>query len=294
MSLSPYTPSSQPKPTGPAPLLCKMALVCLLSSSQLPLIRTAELLLLALIVDDRLAVATRVGHLLQRGAPPCLAPLSSRPATGNQLLMSARLQHSLPQQLHLVGTVRARPGRGLPKRIPGARCTLVQGLQPRSSPLQLPGRPTARLQSSIPTLGLLCSLLVARLLKHSLHRLVRDPLGPCPMSRLHAVGYLRSRTPCWSWTGYPWTPWFPPTCLASETLLSNCEPRSRCMITWWSWRLGSIKSEVAGALPVSFTGLGVCSAVRFRSDLMHTSILVHIANRYVPLIYCRFASQLTA
>ena len=229
MSLSPYTPSSQPKPTGPAPLLCKMALVCLLSSSQLPLIRTAELLLLALIVDDRLAVATRVGHLLQRGAPSCLAPLSSRPATGNQLLMSARLQHSLPQQLHLVGTVRARPGRGLPKRIPGARCTLVQGLQPRSSPLLLPGRLRARLLPSDPPPGLLCCLLVSQLPLHSLHSLVRDPLDPYPMPRLQARGYLRSRAPCWSWTGCPWTTWSSPTCPVSATLLRNSEPRSRCM-----------------------------------------------------------------
>jgi hypothetical protein len=257
MSLFPSTASSQPMPAGPARLLCKLALMPLLTSSHLPLVRTAKLLLLALIADGSLAVATRVGHLLQTGAPPCLAPLSSRPATGAQLLVSARLHHGLPQQLHLVCTVSARPGRGLPKRIPGARCTLVQGLPPRSSPLLLPGRSRARLQPSDSTPGLLCCLLVSHLLMHSLHSLGRDPLDPCPMSRLHAVGYLRSRTPRWSWAGYPWTAWCPLTCPASETLLSKSEPRSRCMRAWWSWRPDNIRLEAAGALPVSFTGLAV-------------------------------------
>ncbi len=239
MSLSPFTPSSQPTPTGPAPLLCKMALIHLLSSGHLPLQREAELLILVQLMGGSLAVATRVGHLLQRGAPPCLAPLSSRPATGTQLLVSARLQHSTLQRLQLLGIARARLGCSLVVRKPGARRTLQQSLQPRSSPLLLPGRPKARPLPSVPTppppggskavLEVECSLLVAHLCMHSLHSLVRDPLGPCPMSRLHAGGYLRSRTPCWSWTGYSWTTWLVPTWPGSTTLLSNSEPSRRCM-----------------------------------------------------------------
>ncbi len=242
MTVSLSTTSSQPMPTGAARLLCMLALMPLLSSSQLPLVRTAELLLLALIADGSLAVATRVGHLLQRGAPPCIAPLSSSIqllATGAQLLASVRLQHSTHQRLQLLGTARARLECSLLVCKPGAICTLQQGLQPRSSPLLLPGRPRARLLPSIPTppppggskavLEVECSLLVAHLLLHSLHSLGRDPLGPCPMSRLHAVGSLRSRTPCWSWTGYPWTTWFSPTCRVRETLLRNSVPSRRCM-----------------------------------------------------------------
>ncbi len=225
----------------------------LLSSSTLPMVRTAELLLLALIADASLAVATRVGHLLQRGAPPCLAPLSSRPATRTQLLVSARLQHSTHQRLQLLGTARARLKCSLPVCKPGARRTLQQSLQPRSSPLLLPGRPTARPLPSVPlppppaaggskaVVEVECCLLVAHLLMHSLRSLVREPLGPCPMSRLHAVGYLRSKTPCWSWTGYPWTAWCPHTCPARETLMRNNNPRRRCTTACWSWRPGGIR-----------------------------------------------------
>ena len=241
MSLSPSTTRSHLAPTRAASLLCKLVLMPLPSSRHLPLVRTAELLLLALIADGSLAVATRVGYLLQSRAPPCLAPLSIQPlTTGAQLLVSARLQHSTLRRLQLLGTARARLKRSLLVRKPGARRTLMQGLQPRSSPLLLPGRLTARLLPSSPAppppggskaiLEVECCLLVAQIPLHSLHSLVRDPLGPCPMSRLHAGGYLRSRTPCWSWTGYPWTPWSSPTCHASRTLLRNSKSRSRCMI----------------------------------------------------------------
>ncbi len=232
MSLAPSTTSSQPTPTGPAPLLCKLMLLPLLSSSHLPPGREAELLLLALLIGGSLAVAPRAGHPLQRGGAPCLAPLSSSiqpPATGAQLLVSARLHHSTPRQLHLPGTARARLGCSHPMRIPGARRTLLQGLQPRSSPLLLPGRPRVRLLPSIPPLGLLCCLLVAQLPMLSLHTLVRDSLGPCPMPRLQARAYLRSRAPCWSWIGCPWITWSSPTCAERENLLRNSEPRSRCM-----------------------------------------------------------------
>ena len=211
MTVSPFTASSQPTPTGLVRLLCKLMPRPLLSSSTLLPVRTAELLLLALIVDGSLAVATRVGHLLQTGAAPCLAPLSSSiqpPATEIQLLVSARLQHSTHQRLQLLGTARARLGCSFLVRKPGARRTLQQSLQPRSSPLLLPGRPKARPLPSVPippppggskaVLEVECSRLVAQVPLHSLQSLVRDPLGPCPMSRLHAMGYFRSRTPCWS------------------------------------------------------------------------------------------------
>ena len=150
MSLSPSTASSQPAPTEPVSLLCKLMLLPLLSSSHPPLPREAEPLLLALVIDGSLAVATRAGHLLQRAVAPCLAPLTSSiqlPATRTQLPVSARLQHSTPWRLQLLGTARASPGCSLPMRIPGAglgcslpmcipeaMCTLVQGVQPRSSP----------------------------------------------------------------------------------------------------------------------------------------------------------------
>ncbi len=157
------TTSSQPTPAGAAPLLCKLMPMPLLSSSNPLLGREAESPLLALLKGSSLAVATRVGHLLQRGTLPCPAPLSSRPATGAQLPVSVRLQRSTPQRLHLLGTGRARLGCSLPMRIPGARRTLLQGLQPRSSLLLLPGRPRARLLPSILPPGLLCSLLVPQL-----------------------------------------------------------------------------------------------------------------------------------
>jgi len=64
---------------------------------------------------------------------------------------------------HCSASVSSRLGCSLPMRIPGARRTLLQGLQPRSSLLLLPGRPRARLLPSIPPPGLLCSLLVPQL-----------------------------------------------------------------------------------------------------------------------------------